>query len=219
MARKIKVDMTDVESYIRCEEGEHIVSLKEIEEGETQNGDDKLTAKFEVIKGNSTGAIIYETFTLTEKALWKFKQFLEVIGIKADGKIVLDLDKLIGKTCIVNVFHEEYNGSPKAKIDQYKKLDAAEDEDDEDDDEDEDEPPKKAKKPEPKKETPKGKKKPPVDEDEDEDDDDDDEDDEEDDDDDDEEEEVASERTSSRRGKHGGKTTCTRVLFAGTLHM
>jgi hypothetical protein len=137
MARKIKVNMTGVESYIRAEQGEHIARLKEIEEGETQNGNPKLTAKFEVTKGSSTGATVYETFTLTDKVLWKLKMFLEAVGVNADGKIVLNLDNLIGKSCIVSVFHEEYNGSLRAKIDSFKKLEAKSEEAD-DDDEDED---------------------------------------------------------------------------------
>lgn len=136
--RKVKVDMTGVESFVRCEEGEHIAVLKSIEEKPASSGNDMLTAAFEVIKGTSTGARVYDNFVLTEKALWKLKGFLEVLGMKADGRIVLDLDKLVGRTCIINVLHEEYNGSLKAKIDWYKKLEVDDEEDEDDDDEDDD---------------------------------------------------------------------------------
>ena len=172
--RKLKVDMSGVESYTRCPEGEHVVRVKKLEMGTVQgSGDDALKAVFEVIKGDGKGCQVFETFSLGEKALWKLKQFLVAIGTKADGKLSLDLDKLEGKTCVIDVIHEEYNGSKRAKISNYSKLSADSDEDDEDeeeldeDDEDEDEKPVKkssAKKPAGKKSTKKS-----VDEDEDED--------------------------------------------------
>jgi hypothetical protein len=178
MARKLKVNMTGVESYVKCAEGEHIAVLKEIEEKESQNGSDMLAAVFEVIKGSSTGARVFDNFVLTEKALWKLKGYLEAVGMKADGKIVIDLDKLVGKTCIINVLHEEYNGQTRAKIDGFKSLtqksESDDDEDDDDDEEEEDKKKKDKKKDKRKADNKKKKKKPePEDEDDDEDDDDD----------------------------------------------
>lgn len=175
--RKLKVDMSGVESYTRCPEGEHVVRVKKLEMGTVQgSGDDALKAVFEVIKGDGKGCQVFETFSLGEKALWKLKQFLVAIGTKADGKLSLDLDKLEGKTCVIDVIHEEYNGSKRAKISNYSKLSADSDEDDEDeeelDEDDEDEDEKPVKKPSAKKSTGKKSTKKPVDEDEDEDEDD-----------------------------------------------
>lgn len=173
MARRVKVDMTGVESYSRCPEGEWLARLKKIEEVEIQgSGDDGLKAQFEVIKGDAKGCSVFETFSLTEKALWKLKSFLDAAGLKSSGRLSLDLDKLEGKTCIIDVIHDEYNGQKRAKISAYIKPGSEPDEDDEEEDEDE-EPKKSAKKASAKK-TPK--KRPEPDEDEDEDDDDDDED-------------------------------------------
>ena len=159
MARKLKMDFTGVESFVKCAEGEHIAVLREVEEKSSSNGNDMLAVTFEVTKGTSTGAKLYDNFVLTEKALWKLKGYLEVVGVKADGKIVVDLDKLVGKACIISVSHEEYNGNTKARIDGYKKLEAkaaapVEDDDDyeEEDFEEEEEvpaPPPKKKKPAP----------------------------------------------------------------------
>ena len=181
MARKLKLNMEGVESYTRCPEGEWLAKLTKIEMGEVQgSGDDCLKARFEVIKGSAKGNTVFETFALSEKALWKLKSFLEAIGVKATGKISLDLDKLEGKICIIDVIHDEYNGTKRAKISAYIKPgddsddDDDEDEvDDEDEDDDEEEPPKKSsKKPAPAK---KSKKQPEPEEDDDEDDDEDDE--------------------------------------------
>lgn len=185
MARKVKVDMTGVESYSKASEGIHTAKIVEILEKTSQGGDDMLQVAFEIIKGDDKGSRVFESFVLTDKALWKLKSCLQALGMKADGKLVLDLDKLIGKICDIEVFHEEYNGQKRAKISDYYKAGkgatASEDEDDEDidtedeDDDDEDEAPKKKsskKAPEKKTAPVKGKKKSqPEDDDEDEDDD------------------------------------------------
>lgn len=173
MGKKMKLDFSGVEAYVKCAEGQHVVKLVEIEETESQAGNDMLNATFKVVKGASTGATLYDNFVLTEKALWKLQSFLLAIGMKADGKVVLDLDKLIGKTCIVEVAHEEYEGKTRARIQEFIKLAAkTEEPDDEDieDDDDEDE----EEEPTPKKKTKsksqgKPKKKAPVEDDEDED--------------------------------------------------
>lgn len=179
--RKVNLDMSGVESYTRCPEGEWLARLTKIEEGTVQGGgDDCLKARFEVIKGSAKGSTVFETFSLTEKALWKLKSFLNAIGMKANGKISLDLDKLEGKICMIDVIHDEYNGTKRAKISSYN---PAEDEDDEDEDveddeeEEEDEPPRKPAKKAPAK--PVKKSKPVVEEDDDEDEDEDDDEDEE----------------------------------------
>lgn len=153
--RKLKVDMTGVESYTRCPEGEQLARVKKMEMGTTQgSGDDALKAVFEVIEGDGKGCQVFETFSLGEKALWKLKQFLTAIGVKADGKLSIDLDKLEGKLCVIDVIHEEYNGQKRAKISNYAKpSDDSDEDDDEDEDEDEDDedeeevrPPKKSSK-------------------------------------------------------------------------
>ncbi len=173
MARKRKLDMSKVEAFTRCAEGVHTAKIIEVQENTTQAGDDMLTMVFEVIKGDSKGAKVYDNFVLTDKALWKLKQLLQVVGVKCDGKIVLDLDKLVGKVCDILVYHEEYNGKTKAHIDEYTAIKHQQDSDDEDFDDDEDEDEEPEEKPAKKKSAPaksKAKKKPePEDEDEDDD--------------------------------------------------
>ena len=146
MARRVKVDMTGVESYNKASEGQHVVRILSIDEKTSQGGNDMLQCCFEVVKG----CRVYENYPLIDTALWKLKGMLQAIGMKAEGKISLDLDKLIGKQLIVEVIHEDYNGQERARVSECRKLSAAsEDEDDEaldDDDfeeEEEEETPKK----------------------------------------------------------------------------
>ena len=167
MARKKKLDFTGVQAYKKCEEGIHTAKLVSIDEGTSQAGDDMLKATFEIISNNSSkGARVFDNFVLTDKALWKFKMMLQGMGIKCDGKIALDLDKLIGKTVDVDIAHEEYNGQKRARIMEYSKIVEEEEDFDEDEDEEEDiEEEEAPKKPEKKK----GKKEPEPEEDDDED--------------------------------------------------
>lgn len=155
MARKKKLDFSNVESFAKAAEGRHRVKIVEINEQTSQGGDDMLVFVFEVIKGDSKGARVYENCVLTDKALWKLQQILQAIGIKCDGKVALDLDKLIGKVCEIDVFHEEYEGRTRARIGEFFKVTSAkssddedvDDEDDIDDEDEEEEPaPKKSKK-------------------------------------------------------------------------
>ena len=130
-----KVDFTGVESFTRCEEGQHVAKLSKLEDKQSQSGDDMLVGVFEVILGESKGSRVYENFHLTQKALWKLKSFLEAVGVKAEGKVKIDLDKLVGRQCIIEVGHEEYNGVTRARINAFLPLKKDEPVDEQEDDE------------------------------------------------------------------------------------
>lgn len=183
-SKKVRVDFTGVESFNRLSEGQHVVKIASAEVKQSQGGNDMIVVAFEATKGQDKGARAYENYPLAENALWKLKGMLQAIGLKCDGKVQIDLDKLVGKVCIITTSDEEYEGKTRARVQECKKLAAtAEDDEDEDDEdidseEEEEEAPKKkapAKKP-----AAKSKKAPmnPPEDDEDEDDDWDDEDDE-----------------------------------------
>lgn len=150
--RKVKVDFTNVESYGKCAEGIHTAKIVDIEEATSQAGDDMLKITFEVVSGESKGCKLFDNCVLTEKALWKFQLLLKALGMRCDGKIAIDLDKLIGKLVDVEVSHEEYNGQTRARVNDFTKAGTKssagmdDDIDDEDEDEEVEEKPKKAEK-------------------------------------------------------------------------
>ena len=142
MSRKMKLDFTGVESFQRAAEGEHLCKIAQVDEKTSQGGNEMIVVVFEVIKGESKSARVYENYPLMDTALWKLKGLLQAIGMKADGKVQLDLDKLVGKTCIVGVKHEEYEGKTRARVDYINRVssvDTDDDDEDVDDTEDEDE--------------------------------------------------------------------------------
>lgn len=172
MSRKMKLDFTGVENFLRASEGEHVCRVAAADVKQSQGGNDMIVVQFEVTKGDDKGARVFENYPLIDTALWKLKGFLQAIGMKADGKVQLDLDKLVGKVCIVSVKHEEYEGKTRAKVDYVNKYSAASEDDDEDDVEEEDEAEeeqeeKPAKKPEKSKKAPMNKPEPEEDEDDD----------------------------------------------------
>lgn len=186
-SKKVNVDFTGVESFNRPSEGQHVVKIVSADMKQSQGGNDMIVVTFEVTKGSDKGARCIENYPLAENALWKLKGLLQAIGMKCDGKVRLDLDKLIGKVCIITVSEEEYDGRIRSRVQECKKLAAVADEeddedqdeeddsdDDEDDEEEEEAPKKKPTKKAPDKAAPKKKApmNPPEDEDEDDDDDD-----------------------------------------------
>lgn len=138
MARKMKVDFTGVESYQRVSEGIHRAKISEIQEKTSQGGDPMLQIAFEVVKGDDKGNKVFDSLVLTDKVLWKFKSLLQVLNMKCEGKVAVDLDNMIGKVLDINVIHEEYNGVTRAKISEYTKANDSKSSVDDDDDEDED---------------------------------------------------------------------------------
>lgn len=154
-ARKYKVDFTGVESFNKPAEGKHKAKITKVEETTSQGGNDMFKITFEVVAGPSKGCKVIENYPLIDTALWKLKSLLQAIGMSANGRVQIDLDKMEGKTLEIEVYYEEYNGQDRAKISQTNKIiasDADEDEDEEDEaedeaeDEPEEEPPKPAKK-------------------------------------------------------------------------
>lgn len=133
MGQKLKLDFTGVESFQRASEGVHAVKIATAEVKQSQGGNDMIVVAFEVTKGADKGARVYDNFVLTDSALWKLKGLLQAIGMKADGKVQLDTDKLVGKVCQINVQHEEYDGKLRARCESIMKF-VAETSDDEDDD-------------------------------------------------------------------------------------
>lgn len=137
MGQKVKFDLSNVETFQRASEGRHTVKIASAELKQSSGGNDMIVISFEVTKGEDKGARVYENFPLVDTALWKLKTLLQSIGMKADGKVQLDLDKLLGKICDINVQHEEYDGKIRARVESIMKLAAVtEDVDDDDDDDD-----------------------------------------------------------------------------------
>ena len=129
-------DFTGVGTFQRAPEGVHSAKVTKIDEVTFQGGNVGFKITFEITAGAGKGARVIENYPFVDAAMWKLKAFFEACGIRANGRISVDIDKLIGKAVEITVNHEEYNGQLRARIQEVNKLTpkaAAEDADDEDD--------------------------------------------------------------------------------------
>lgn len=129
-------DFTGVETFQRAPEGVHSAKVTKIDEVTFQGGNVGFKITFEITAGAGKGARVIENYPFVDAAMRKLKAFFEACGIRANGRISVDIDKLIGKAVEITVNHEEYNGQLRARIQEVNKLTpkaAAEDADDEDD--------------------------------------------------------------------------------------
>lgn len=136
--RKHNIDFTGVEAFNKPAEGSHKVKISKAEEVVSQGGNDMFKVTFEVISGESKGCKCIENYPLIETALWKLKSLLQAVGMKAEGRVQIDLDKLEGKTLEIQVQYEEYNGQDRARVTETRKA-SKKSVEPEEDDEDEDE--------------------------------------------------------------------------------
>lgn len=135
MAKK-RLDFSAVETFTKAPEGTHVARVASVEESTFQSGNEGFKVAFEITKGAGKGAKVYDNFPLTDTALWKLKTLLEALKIKCDGRIILDTDKMVGKTLEIDVYHEEYEGKNRARISEMRKLSASKSDEEEDDEED-----------------------------------------------------------------------------------
>ena len=134
----IKVDLTGVETRKNLPEGQYMVTLNSASVEKSQNsGNDYIKFEFEVSEGKFRGAKLYHNSSLQPQALFNLKAVLAALGFSIPNKAFeLELEDLIGLTCIVEVTHEVYQGENRARITEFINAD---DEDDDEDDEDDDE--------------------------------------------------------------------------------
>lgn len=134
-------DFTGVETFQRAPEGVHSAKVTKIDEVTFQGGNVGFKITFEITAGAGKGARVIENYPFVDTAMWKLKAFFEACGIRANGRISVDIDKLIGKAVEITVNHEEYNGQLRARIQEVNKLTpkaATEEADDDEDLEEED---------------------------------------------------------------------------------
>lgn len=113
----VTVDFEGVEGRTVIPEGEYVVKVLEVEEGESNNGNPKLTWKFEITDGEYEGKNLYYTSSLVPEALWRLRSLLEALGLDVpDSEMDIDLDELVDAEVNVSVEHDTYEGKKQSKI-------------------------------------------------------------------------------------------------------
>lgn len=147
----VNVDFSNVKEGgggVRVPEDDYhmrVASLKQ--DISEKNSNPMLVAQFAFVDkkvAKKAGGTIRENFVLTEKSLWKLRDFLEACGIKVPKSSVnIPIKKLVNKEFGATVVDDEpYNNRIKSKIADYMTIadfeSGAVDDEDEDDLEDSD---------------------------------------------------------------------------------
>jgi len=131
--RTIEIDMTGVEGGGRlCPEGIHKVQVEDVTPEISASSEKPYLAwKFRTADGSYR---LYHNTSLQPQALFNLKQVLIALGVEVPNSIMrLNLDKVVGRKCYVEVEHETYEGKKRARIIDFLAHDAVEEfEDDED---------------------------------------------------------------------------------------
>ena len=116
-----KIDFAKVEEihdFTPLPDGKYLCKLTEIEEAETQYGDEMYKLRFEVMEGEHTGRIIFDNMVFSEAALKRVKLICSRLGFDVSGELEITPDILKNRTCYISVTTEGYEdeeGKPKKR--------------------------------------------------------------------------------------------------------
>ena len=106
-----KIDFSkveDVQDYTPLADGKYLCKLSEVEEAETQYGDEMWKLRFEVVQGDHIGRFIFDNMVFSAAAIKRVKLICLRLGFDASGEIDLKPSLLKGRKCYVSVLTEEY---------------------------------------------------------------------------------------------------------------
>ena len=109
-----KIDFSkveDVQDYTPLADGKYLCKLSEIEESETQYGDELWKLKFEVVEGEHTGRYIFDNMVFSSAAMKRAKFICSRLGLDVSGEMEIKPSMLEGRKCYVSVITEEYEDS------------------------------------------------------------------------------------------------------------
>lgn len=105
----MRLDFTNVEEkeFKILEEGIHSAFLFNLEEKMSKSGNPMLVATYKIAKGSDKYEVT-DFMVLTEKALFRVKQFLEGFGmVVPKGAMEFNPDELIGQEVQIEIEHEK----------------------------------------------------------------------------------------------------------------
>ena len=106
----------DAEDYSPLPDGQYLCVLDDIEEKNTQYGDELWSLKFAVQEGEYEGRKIFDNMVFSEKALKRAKLICSRLGLDVSGEVDLTPDLLKGRAALVTVETDEsVNDEGKSK--------------------------------------------------------------------------------------------------------
>lgn len=112
--RYMNFDFTGEGKYELVNEGQQTVVVEDVTMETSKNGNSMVLFKLRA----KNGGLLYHYCLNEEKKRWMLKKTLEAVTgeCQPSGKVMIDLDQILGNALKVNVIHEEYNGITRAKV-------------------------------------------------------------------------------------------------------
>lgn len=116
----LKIDFSGVENqdYQVIPEGVYNCTVYDVAIKTSKNsGKDYISWVFSIVdECDYRGRKVFNNTSLQPQALWKLKEVLDAIGVKADSVVELDLGSYIGKILKVKIGITSYNGSDTNEV-------------------------------------------------------------------------------------------------------
>lgn len=113
----VKVDFGQTSNSGLIEKGIYQVKVAGVVAKNSANNNPMVVFTLEILDGEFQGRRLYLNNSLLPHALFGFRKTLEALGCKVPtSSMDIDLKKLIGAQMNVEVDHEEYQGTLKAKV-------------------------------------------------------------------------------------------------------
>jgi hypothetical protein len=145
--KNLQIDFTGVEGKRgrRVPEGDYLLKVKDY--AVSPADDDPGWIRIEnTIKKGPTDGDYSEMYSLSQKALFRLRNFFEAIGLKVPSSVTkVPLEKIVGRSYAASIADHTYDNKTKSQIqdwfpkDEYEALAAGTIDEDDDEDEDEDE--------------------------------------------------------------------------------
>lgn len=114
----INLDFSGVESRKPLEEGIYVLTVETAEEAPAKSSGNPMIKLKYAVEGHDQNKL-FDNFVLTQKALWKLKEFLEALDYDVDEIAELDVQELVGQQVQAKVIVEQYDGNDVNRIKKY----------------------------------------------------------------------------------------------------
>ena len=111
-----KVNFDEIPDSELVAEGDYKCTIEYVEEKTARTGAEMWSLRLRITEGMYKGETIWDNLVFSGKAINRVKILCKAAGVATKGSIDLQPKLLTGKSVIVNVFHEAYQGQMQAKV-------------------------------------------------------------------------------------------------------
>ena len=115
----------DIEDSGLIDEGWYRAEIKDFDvKRKDENSSLYLNWRFQIIDGDFDGQSVWDITSLSSKSVWKLKSLATAANLflTKDTLISEQANALIGRKIAIQVYHDEWNGTKRAKVSMYASI-------------------------------------------------------------------------------------------------